>query len=98
MRVNQAIERRVIEAAEYIVATGATVRQTARVLGVSKSTVHKDMETRLPQLSQALAREVATVFMRNKAERHLRGGEATRRRYARLKSAHGAADGAGPAS
>ena len=56
------------------------------------------METRLPQLSQALAREVATVFMRNKAERHLRGGEATRRRYARLKSAQGAADGAGPAS
>ena len=98
MRVNQAIERRVIKAAEYIVATGATVRQTARVLGVSKSTVHKDMEMRLPQLSRPLAEEVAAVFMRNKAERHLRGGEATRRRYARLKSAQGAADGAGPAS
>lgn len=85
MRVNQAIERRVIKTAEYIVATGATVRQAARVLGVSKSTVHKDMETRLRQLSEPLWREVAAVFERNKAERHLRGGEATRRRYARLR-------------
>lgn len=86
MRVNQAIERRVIRAAEYIVATGATVRRTASVLGVSKSTVHKDMEMRLPQLSKALYSEVAAVFMRNKAERHLRGGEATRRRYARMRA------------
>lgn len=85
MRVNQAIERRVIKTAEYIVATGATVRQAARVLGVSKSTVHKDMETRLPQLSAPLAREVAAIFGKNKAERHLRGGEATRRRYARMR-------------
>ena len=82
MRVKAAIEKRVLAAAEYIAETGSTVRQTARVLGVSKSTVHKDMETRLPRLSDALAREVASVFARNKAERHLRGGEATRRRYA----------------
>ena len=86
MRVNQAIERRVIAAAEYIAATGATVRAAARVLGVSKSTVHKDMETRLPRISQAMALEVAAVFGRNKAERHLRGGEATRRRYARMRA------------
>ena len=79
--MNQAIEKRVIGSAEYIVTHGATVRQTARVFGVSKSTVHKDMETRLPQLSSALCREVAAVFAKNKAERHLRGGEATRRRY-----------------
>ena len=85
MRVNQAIERRVLQAADYIVANGATVRQAARVLGVSKSTVHKDMELRLPQLSGALAREVGAVFARNKAERHLRGGEATRRRYAQIR-------------
>lgn len=83
--MNQAIERRVMQAADYIVAHGATVRQTARELGVSKSTVHKDMETRLPQLSVALAKEVRAVFLRNKQERHLRGGEATRRRYARLR-------------
>ena len=82
MRVNQAIERRVLDAAEYIAATGATVRQAAKALGVPKSTVHKDMESRLPGLSPALRREVAAVFARNKAERHIRGGEATRRRYA----------------
>ena len=81
MRLNQAIERRVLMAAEYIAATGATVRQTARKLGVSKSTVHKDMETRLPQLSGPLCKEVAAVFAKNKAERHLRGGEATRNKY-----------------
>ena len=90
MRVNQAISSRVIQEAEIIAGTGATVRQTARLLGISKSTVHKDMETRLPRLSQAMAREVAAVFGRNKAERHLRGGEATRRRYARMR------DGARP--
>lgn len=85
MRVNPAIERRVREEAEYIIARGATVRQTARALGVSKSTVHKDMETRLKAVSGPMAREVQRVFARNKAERHLRGGEATRRRYARLR-------------
>ena len=83
--MNQAIERRVLRAAEYIAVNGATVRRAARVLGVSKSTVHKDMELRLPQLSEPLAREVAAVFARNKAERHLRGGEATKRRYASLR-------------
>lgn len=85
MRVNQAIERRVIAAAEYIAETGATVRAAAKKLGVSKSTVHKDMETRLARLSAPLHREVMAVFARNKAQRHLRGGEATRRRYARLR-------------
>ena len=86
MRVNRAIERRVMKAAEYIAQHGATVRRTASVLGVSKSTVHKDMETRLPQLSAALAKEVKAVFERNKQERHIRGGEATRRRYARMRA------------
>ncbi|MBP3657115.1 MAG: sporulation transcriptional regulator SpoIIID [Clostridia bacterium] len=85
--MNQAIERRVLEAAEYIAATGATVRRAAKRLGVSKSTVHKDMEARLPRLSPALAQEVAAVFARNKAERHLRGGEATRLRYAQGRGA-----------
>lgn len=89
MRVDQAISSRVIREAEIIAATGATVRETARLLGVSKSTVHKDMETRLPRLSPPLAKEVAAVFARNKAERHLRGGEATRRRYAQRRSESG---------
>ena len=83
MRVNQAMERRVLREAEYIAATGATVRKTASVLGVSKSTVHKDMESRLAALSAPLHKEVAAVMAKNKAERHLRGGEATRRRYAK---------------
>ena len=85
MRVNQTIERRVLQEADYIASTGATVRPAARVLGVSKSTVHKDLQTRLPLLSAPRAREVAAVLGRNKAERHLRGGEATRRRYARAR-------------
>ena len=81
MRVKAAIEKRVRRAAEHIASTGATVRQTARMLGVSKSTVYKDMEMRLPQLSGPLAKEVAAVFAKNKAERHLRGGEATCKKY-----------------
>ena len=85
MRVKAAIEKRVLAAAEYIAETGATVRQTARMLGVSKSTVHKDMEMRLPKLSEALEKEVTAVFAKNKAERHLRGGEATKRRYAQKR-------------
>ena len=86
MRVNQAMERRVLREAEYIAATGATVRKTASVLGVSKSTVHKDMESRLARLSASLHREVAAVMAKNKAERHLRGGEATKRRYAKTEA------------
>ena len=85
MRVNQAIERRVLKAAEHIAFTGATVRQTAQMLGVSKSTLHKDLHTRLARLSPALYREVMRVFAYNKAQRHIRGGEATRRRYERLR-------------
>ena len=90
--MNQAMERRVLREAEYIAATGATVRKTASVLGVSKSTVHKDMESRLAALSAPLHKEVAAVMAKNKAERHLRGGEATRRRYAKGN------DGASPQS
>ena len=88
MRVKAAIEKRVLLAAQYIAETGATVRQTARKFGVSKSTVHKDMEMRLPQLSSALAKEVARVFAKNKAERHLRGGEATRNKYKNNNECH----------
>ena len=81
MRVDPAIERRVREEAEYIVANGATVRQTARVLGVSKSTVHKDTTERLQQINPALAQEARKVLNVNKSERHIRGGMATREKY-----------------
>jgi len=83
--MNQAIERRVLMAAETIALTGATVRAAARVLGVSKSTIHKDVTVRLRKISPALHKEVMRVLMLNKAQRHIRGGEATRLRYARMK-------------
>ena len=75
------IQIRVVDAAEYIAKTGATVRACAKKFGVSKSTVHKDMRVRLPLVDQALAREVDRVLGFNRAERHLRGGQATRLKY-----------------
>lgn len=79
------IKERVLEVAVYIVENRATVRQAASVFKVSKSTVHKDVTERLPGLNEHLAREVRKILDINKAERHLRGGEATRRKYRALK-------------
>ncbi|MBO8138124.1 MAG: sporulation transcriptional regulator SpoIIID [Desulfotomaculum sp.] len=75
------IQKRVLEICAYILETGATVRRAAQVFQVSKSTVHKDMTERLPSLNKQLAKEVKKVLERNKSERHLRGGEATRKKY-----------------
>ncbi|MDP3044617.1 MAG: sporulation transcriptional regulator SpoIIID [Eubacteriales bacterium] len=75
------IQKRVLDICAYILETNATVRQTATEFNVSKSTVHKDMTERLPSLNKKLATKVRTVLEYNKAERHLRGGEATRRKY-----------------
>lgn len=75
------IEQRVLEVSNYILETGATVRQVGRIFGVSKSTVHKDVTERLPNLNRHIAREIKTILEKNKAERHLRGGEATRKKY-----------------
>lgn len=75
------VERRAIKLGEYIVETGATVRQAARVFCVSKSTVHKDVTVRLAELNTGLCREVKAVLEGNKAERHLRGGQATKQKY-----------------
>ena len=75
------IEQRVMEITDYILDTGATVRRVAEVFGVSKSTVHKDVTERLLQINSNLAKEVKNVLDNNKAERHLRGGEATKRKY-----------------
>ena len=69
--------------AQLIIQTTDTVRQTADVFGISKSTVHKDVSERLPRINKQLAEEVKRVLDKNKAERHLRGGEATRQKYAR---------------
>jgi len=78
------IQRRVLDICSYILETRATVRQAAAVFKVSKSTVHKDMTERLPSLDKELAKKVRKVLDFNKAERHLRGGEATRNKYREL--------------
>ena len=76
------IRKRAVKIARYILQTSDTVRGTADVFGISKSTVHKDVSERLPRINKELADEVRNVLERNKAERHLRGGEATRKKYA----------------
>ncbi|NLJ41608.1 MAG: sporulation transcriptional regulator SpoIIID [Clostridiales bacterium] len=75
------IEERVIEIANYIAESGATVREAAKVFKVSKSTVHKDVAERLPKINPALWAGVKKVLDQNKAERHIRGGRATRIKY-----------------
>ena len=74
-------EQRAVQLAEYIVEQGATVRAAAAAFGCSKSTVHKDVAVRLRTLQPELFRQVRAVLACNKAERHLRGGAATRRKY-----------------
>jgi len=75
------IEERVLELAQYIIDTNATVRSVAKKYRVSKSTVHKDVTERLLEINPALAAEVKLVLENNKAERHLRGGMATKEKY-----------------
>lgn len=79
------IHQRVLEISRYILDTQATVRQVARNFGVSKSTVHKDLTERLPRINHNMARDVRKVLALNKAERHLRGGEATRRKFLSMR-------------
>jgi putative DeoR family transcriptional regulator (stage III sporulation protein D) len=75
------IEERAIEIANYIIDNNATVRQTAKRFGISKSTVHKDVTDRLTFINPTLAREARKVLDINKAERHIRGGMATKEKY-----------------
>ena len=75
------IEERAINIANYIIDYNATVRQTAKEFGVSKSTVHKDCVERLIMINPSLAAEVRKVLNANKAERHIRGGLATKEKY-----------------
>ena len=74
-------EERAIALGEYVAETGATVRSAAKQFGISKSTVHKDITNRLKQQNRALYDRVQQVLQRNKEERHLRGGLATRHKY-----------------
>lgn len=75
------IEERAVEIAHYIIENRATVRQTAKKFGVSKSTVHKDVTSRLMSLNPTLGRQARAVLDVNKSERHIRGGMATREKY-----------------
>lgn len=75
------IEERVLELADYILETGATVRTAATKFRVSKSTVHKDITERLQEINPGLAAQVKEVLDNNKAERHIRGGLATKEKY-----------------
>ncbi len=75
------IEERVLELANYIIETKATVRAAAKHYRVSKSTVHKDVTERLVEINPSLAMEVKAILDENKAQRHLRGGMATKEKY-----------------
>lgn len=75
------IEERAVEIANYIIEYNATVRQTAKQFGISKSTVHKDVTERLQQINPGLAHQARKILDMNKSERHIRGGMATREKY-----------------
>lgn len=75
------VEERAVKLGEYIIEKRTTVRDSAKAFGISKSTVHKDLTARLPRLNPGLYKEVREVLDINKEERHLRGGEATRKKY-----------------
>ncbi len=75
------IEERAVDLAHYIIDTGDTVRGAAKKFGISKSTVHKDVSERLKKINPALFLEVRSILDENKAERHIRGGMATKLKY-----------------
>ena len=80
------IEDRATLLAHYIIETKDTVRSTAKKFGVSKITVHKDVSDRLLKINPVLAKEVREILDENKAERHLRGGMATKLKYLKEKN------------
>lgn len=79
------VEKRCIDLGHYIVETKSTVRQAAKVFGISKSTVHNDVTKRLSVINPLLCSEVKTVLDENKAQRHIRGGLATKEKYSKMK-------------
>ena len=79
--MSETLEQRACQLAVYIIETGATVRVAAKHFHISKSTVHKDLSQRLPKYNQVLYTQVREVLEKNKQERHIRGGIATRKKY-----------------
>ena len=86
------IEERAVIVAKYILEKNTTVRQTAKTFGVSKSTIHKDVTERLEEINPSLAMEVKRVLEKNKSERHIRGGMATKMKYENEKKNLGKVD------
>ena len=84
--IDERLSQRAISLANYMIENKSTVRQAAKIFGVSKSTVHMDVTKRLSMISPNLAQRVNTVLQKNKAERHIRGGIATKEKYKRLKN------------
>ncbi len=84
VKIRSYMEDRACDLAAWIIDNGATVRAAAGHFGISKSTVHKDITQRLPGCNRSLYLEVKAVLDKNKAERHLRGGEATRMKYRKI--------------
>jgi len=80
------IDERACQLAVHIIETGATVRATAQKFGISKSTVHKDISKRLPHCNSKLYAQVRCILDENKAQRHIRGGMATREKYLKKKT------------
>ncbi len=79
------LDRRTVILGEYIVEHGSTVRDAAKSFGISKSTVHKDVSYRLKGIDPMLYKEVKQVLEHNKAQRHIRGGQATKEKYLHRK-------------
>ena len=79
------IEERAVEVANFIINSNSTVRETAKKFGISKSTVHKDITDRVEKIDPELARSVRKILEINKAERHIRGGLATREKYLHMR-------------
>ena len=83
--MKKSIKERIILTAAYIVENKATVRAAAKVMGVSKSTVHTDMALRLKAVDRATYKEVKAILDKNREERHIRGGEKTREKYRNMR-------------
>lgn len=86
MYMDNNVEKRCIELGEYIAENKVTVRQAAQIFSISKSTVHIDVTKRLSKIAPNLAKEVNEVLQENKAQRHIRGGIATKEKYLKLKN------------
>jgi putative DeoR family transcriptional regulator (stage III sporulation protein D) len=86
IRMTETIAQRTQELAMFMIETGATVRKTAKHFGISKSTVHKDLSQRLPSYNQHLYQQVRDILENNKAQRHIRGGMATKKKFEQIKS------------